>query len=146
MGCVPTLFSTSWFWYLVPFLDFLVPGRFLVNLISVTLYIKICSGVQNRVGTPHIKMCSDVQNRVGTPHIKMCLHVHTRVGTPHMPIGVFDQMFKLGWGHCTRSKMFESTNAMGRVGGWWMGGWVTIRIIMPLRGSILQVGTCQILS
>ena len=27
------------FRYLVPFLDFLVPGRFLVNLISVTLYI-----------------------------------------------------------------------------------------------------------
>ena len=86
--------------------------------------------------------CSDVQNRVGTPHIKMCLHVHTRVGTPHMPIGVFDQMFKLGWGHRTRSKMFETTNTMGRVGGWW----VTIRRIMPLRGSILQVGTCQILS
>ena len=32
-------FSTSWFWYLVPFLDFLVPGRFLVNPISVTLYV-----------------------------------------------------------------------------------------------------------
>ena len=32
-------FSTSWFWYLVPFLDFLVPGRFLVNPISVTLYL-----------------------------------------------------------------------------------------------------------
>ena len=29
---------------------------------------------------------------------------------------------------------------------WWVGGWVTIRIIMPLRGSILQVGTCQIFS
>ena len=56
--------------------------------------------------------------------------------------GVFDQMLKLGWGHRTRSKMFETTNTMGRVGG----GWVTIRIIMPLRGSILQVGTCQILS
>ena len=59
-----------------------------------------------------------------------------------MPIGVFDQMFKLGWGHRTRSKMLETTNTMGRVGG----GWVTIWIIMPLRGSILQVETCQILS
>ena len=108
-----------------------------------TPHIKICSGVQNRVGTPHMKMCSDVQNRVGTPHIKMCLHVHNRVGTPHRPIGVFDQMFKLGWGHRTRSKMFETTNTIG----WVVGGWVvTIRIIMPLRGSILQVGTCQILS
>ena len=60
---------------------------------------------------------------MGTPHIKMCLHVHTRVGTPHMPIGVFDQMFKLGWGHRTRSKMFETTNTMGRVGGWWVGNY-----------------------
>ena len=77
-------------------------------------HIKMCSDVQNRVGTPHIRMCSDVQNKVGTPHIKMCLHVHTRVGTPHMPIGVFDQMFKLGWGHRTRSKMFETTNTILR--------------------------------
>ena len=80
--------------------------------------------VHTRVGTPHIKMCSDVQNRVGTPHIKMWLHVHTRVGTPHMPIGVSDQMFKLGWGHRTRSKMFETTNTIGRVGcaGYVVGG------------------------
>ena len=57
-----------------------------------------------------MKMFSDVQNRVGTPHIKMCLPVHTRVGTPHMPIGVFDQMFKLGGGgQRTISKMFETT-------------------------------------
>ena len=38
------------------------------------------------------------------------------------------------------------------VGGWWVdewvvvGWWVTIQRIMPLHGSILQVGTCQILS
>ena len=38
------------------------------------------------------------------------------------------------------------------VGGWWVGEWVvvgwwvTIQRIMPLHGSILQVGTCQILS
>merc|ERR1712121_591549 len=88
-----------------------------------TPHMKMSPDVQNRVGTPHIKMCSDVQNRVGTPHTKMCLHVHTRVGTPHMPIGVFDQMFKLGWGHRTRSEMFETTNTMGRL-GWWLGGWV----------------------
>ena len=111
----------------------------------------------------HIKMCSDVQNRVGTQHIKMCLHVHTRVGTPHMPIGVSDQMFKLGWGHRTRSKMFEiliRLDGLVAQAMWWVGrlrrlcgGWVgcagyvvTIRIIMPLRGSILQVGTCGILS
>ena len=30
-----------------------------------------------------MKMCSDVQNRVGTPHKKMCSDVHTWVGTPH---------------------------------------------------------------
>ena len=55
---------------------------------------------------------------------KMCLHVHNRVGTPHMPIGVSDQMFKLGWGHRTRSKMFETTNTIGRVGcaGYVVGG------------------------
>ena len=80
-----------------------------------------------------MKMCSDVQNRVGTQHIKMCSHVHTTVGTPHRPISVFDQMFKLGCGHRTRSKMFETTNMMGRV----RGGWVTIQRIMALRGSIL---------
>ena len=74
----------------------------------------MCPGVQNRVGTLHMKMRSDVQNRVGTPH---------------MPIGVFDQMFKLGWGHRTRSKMFETTNTMGRV-----VGWVTIQIT-SLAGS-----------
>ena len=86
---------------------------------------------------------------------KMCLHVHNRVGTPHMPIGVSDQMFKLGWGHPLIRLDGLVAQAM-----WWVGrlrrlcgGWVgcagyvvTIRIIMPLRGSILQVGTCQILS
>ena len=36
----------------------------------------------------------------------------------------------------------KNTNTMGRVGGWW----ITIWRIMPLRGSILQVGTCQTLS
>ena len=46
---------------------------------------------------------------------KMCLHVHNRVGTPHMPIGVSDQMFKLRWGHRLRSKMFVTTNTMGRL-------------------------------
>ena len=61
-------------------------------------------------------MCSDVQNRMGTPHIEMCLD--TWFGTTHMPIKVFDQMLKLGWGHCTRSKMFKTTNAMGWVGNY----------------------------
>ena len=69
-----------------------------------------------------MKMFSDVHTRVGTPHIEMCSDVHTRVGTPHRPIGVFDQMFKLGWGHRTRSKMCQ-TYAMGRVGGGWVGNY-----------------------
>ena len=37
----------------------------------------------------------------------------------------------------------KNTNAIGRVVG---GGRLTIRRIMPLRDSILQAGTCQILS
>ena len=36
---------------------------------------------------------------------------------------------------------------MEQVGGGVVGaGWITIQRIMPLCGSILQVGTCQILS
>ena len=75
------------------------------------------------------------------------------------------QVFILGWGHC--SFVIQSTNmggghstiqmtsvlrvggrVIGWSGGWscgWSGGWF-FRKIMPLRGSILQVGTCQILS
>ena len=48
----------------------------------------------------------------------MCSDVQNRVGTPHRPIGVFNQMFKLGWGHRIRSRMFETTNTMGRVGNY----------------------------
>ena len=44
------------------------------NTRTGTPHIKICSGVQNR-------MCSDVQNKVGTLHIKMCSDDHTRVGS-----------------------------------------------------------------
>ena len=39
--------------------------------------MKMCSDVQNRVGTPKIKMCSDDHTRVRT------LHMKTRLGTPH---------------------------------------------------------------
>ena len=59
---------------------------------------KICSDVQNRVGTLQLIMCSNVQNRMGTPQIKMCSDVPTRVGTPHKN---YVQMFKIGWGHRT---------------------------------------------
>ena len=37
--------------------------------------MKMCSDVQNWVGTSHIKMCSDIHTWVGTPHMKMCSDV-----------------------------------------------------------------------
>ena len=46
--------------------------------------MKICSNVQNGVGTQHIKMCSDVYTRAGTLHMKMCSDVQNRLGTPHI--------------------------------------------------------------
>ena len=49
--------------------------------------MKMCSDVQNRVGTLHIKMCSDVHTKVGTPHMKMCSDGQNRVGTPLFPSG-----------------------------------------------------------
>ena len=67
-------------------------------------------------------------NRVGTPHIKMCLHVHNRVGTPHMPIGVSDQMFKLGWGHPLIRLDGLVAQAM-----WWVG-----RLRRLCGGSVAQ--------
>ena len=73
------------------------------------------------------------------------------------------QVFKLGWGHCTGREQlgwghrttckaefqdFTTYPAGGWMAGWmdgWMGG-PLLQEIIPLRGSILQVGTCQILS
>ena len=42
-------------------------------------------------------------------------------------------------------------SGLSNIGGGWVGGWVGVWVgflqeIMPLRGSILQAGTCQILS
>ena len=73
------------------------------------------------------------------------------------------QVFKQGWGHCTgreqlgwghrttcRAEFQDFTTYPA--GGWlagWLAGWLggpLLQEIMPLRGSILQVGTCQILS
>ena len=55
------------------------------------------------------------------------------LGTPHK---VLEQ---LGWGHRTalKDKMEQKIHV---VGGWFF------QEILPLRGSILQAGTCQILS
>ena len=60
--------------------------------------MKMCSDVQNRVGTHQIKMCSDVYTKVGTPHMKMCSDAQNRVGTP--------QKFKSSF-----------------LRGGWVGGW-----------------------
>ena len=51
--------------------------------------------------------------------------------------------------HCINGggKIFNQENPYGRVDGWvdgWVGGF--FQEIFPLRGSILQAGTCQILS
>ena len=76
-------------------------------------------------GTPHIQfqdIWSDVQTKVGTLH--RCLR--SRGGTPHIPIeGIW----------------LEQESPYGR----WAGGRF-FQEILPLRGSILQAGTCQILS
>ena len=74
-----------------------------------------------------------------------------KIGWGHrtFQLRLYGQMFKLGWGHRTfhlrvSGDIFNQENPYGWVGGW-MGGWFFQEII-PLRGSILQVGTCQILS
>ena len=89
----------------------------------------MCSDVYTWMGNGDTtqKICSDVHTRAGTLHINMCSDVHTRVGTPHMKI-------------CSDvgQDIMGKTNMIGRV--------VTIWKIMPLRGSIWQAGTCQILS
>ena len=55
----------------------------------------------------------------------------------------YENVLKYSYGGGDTAQILKkNTSMMGRVGG----GWVTIQIIMPLRGSILQVGTCQILS
>ena len=69
------------------------------------------------------------------------------------------QVFKLGWGHCTGREQLgwghrttckaEFQDFTTYPAGGWLGGWVggpLLQEIMPLRGSILQVGTCQIFS
>ena len=59
---------------------------------------------------------------------------------------------QLGWGHRTTCKAEFQDFTTYPAGGWmagWMAGWLggpLLQEIMPLRGSILQVGTCQILS
>ena len=64
-------------------------------------------------------------------------------GTPHKFTGGGTPQKFTGGGGDTAQIPKKNTNAMG----WVVGGWVvTIRRIMPLRGSILQAGTCQILS
>ena len=92
----------------------------------------MCSDVHQMVGTPHMKMGSDVHHRVGTPHMKMCSDVHHRVGTPHMKM----------YSHVLTGVGTPQNFPLMRWDGWW----ITIQMIMPLRGSILEVGTCQILS
>ena len=42
--------------------------------------------VHTRVGAPRMKICSDLNNRVGTSYIKMFSDFHNRGGTPHMKI------------------------------------------------------------
>ena len=85
-------------------------------------------------------------------------------GTPHIPFWWVEQM---GWGHRTTLKeniywdggtphilccggdtsQYLQKKLSWVVGGW-VGGWVggPSQRIMPLCGSILQAGTCQILS
>ena len=65
------------------------------------------------------------------------------------------QVFKQGWGHCTGREQLgwghrttckaEFQDFTTYPAGGWLGG-PLLQEIMPLRGSILQVGTCQILS
>ena len=102
----------------------------------------IWSDVQTRVGTPHkILRCLRSRGGRGTPHIPnevMWSDVQTRVGTPHKALE------QLGWGHRTKY-LFKKIHMVGG----WLGGWLGGRFfqdIIPLRGSILQAGTCQILS
>ena len=115
-----------------------------------TPHIKMCSDVDTRVGTPHMKMCSDVQSRVGTPHIKMCSDDHTRVGTPHMKtrVGTPHKILRKSLALSVAEAMWWGVGCGGYVVGGWLrrlcGG--SLQIIMPLCGSILQAGTCQILS
>ena len=67
-----------------------------------------------------MRLCSDDHNKVKTPHMKMCSDVN---------VGM--------WGHRTILK--NKTKLADR------SGWVTrfLQKIIPLRGSILQAGTCQ---
>jgi len=82
------------------------------------------------VGTPHKALRYSSSKGGGTPHIPfegICLDIQTRVGTPHN-IEVQSRL-TAGW----------------LVG--WLAGWLAQSvIIVPLRGSILQAETCQILS
>ena len=99
--------------------------------------------IDTRVGTPHMKMCSDVQSRVGTPHIKMCSDDHTRVGTPHMKtrVGTPHKILRKSLALSVAEAMWWGVGC----GGYVVGGGPSQRI-MPLCGSILEAGTCQILS
>ena len=77
--------------------------------------------------------------------MKLVSDVHTGVGTPH-------RIQRQGGDTAQKDRTDEKSR-----GGHstlreevkykccWVGGWF-IRVIMPLCGSILQVGTCQILS
>ena len=88
-----------------------------------------------------MKLCSDVHTGVGTSHrIK-----RQRRGHPQQDRT--DEKDRGDRGHRTQAESYLyyemkfSTSAVGE----WVGVWI-IRAIMPPCGSILQVGTCQILS
>ena len=75
------------------------------------------------------KLVLKTGNGIISSLLLMCSDVLTGVGTPHLKcIQLFTAPHKI-------SNLCNGTD-----------GWVTIRRIMPLRGSILQVWTCQILS
>ena len=98
------------------------------------------------------KMCSDVNNRSG--HCTSKYFQILMIGWGHRTSKCV-QVFKLGWGHCTGREQLgwghrttckaEFQDFTTYPAGGWVGG-PLLQEIMPLRGSILQVGTCQILS
>ena len=75
------------------------------------------------------KLVLKTGNGIISSLLLMCSDVLTGVGTPHIKcIQLFTAPHKI-------SNLCNGTD-----------GWVTIRRIMPLRGSILQAGICKILS
>ena len=63
-------------------------------------------------------------------------------GTPHILTRYFN---KGGDTAQIQSGVYSVRKSIWSVGGWVVGGWLFQEII-PLRGSILQAGTCLILS